>query len=62
MPRPQVKAHQSRVCRICGCTEYKRCRHVIQGKFFALFLLRSRWLSNEGSEETGEFHRENKFR
>ena len=28
MPRPQVKAHQSRVCRICGCTEYKRCRYL----------------------------------
>ena len=28
MPRPQVKAHQWRVCHICGCTEYKRCRYL----------------------------------
>jgi len=26
--RPQVKASQPGACRICGCTEYKRCRYL----------------------------------
>ena len=36
MHRPQAnakeKTHQTGVCRICGCMEYKRCRYLQSGK------------------------------